>query len=318
MRVDRRIAALRRDRAPQQQAQAAMFTAGNAWRADARIAPALAGLEAFGRGAPLSACPALAELFGDGDAGTAFAARLSAVFAPALTGEPFGQLPFRHNFDGAASSLLLARAGTAQLSLLALEPGDYEATSVPFSDATRHDAVLGGAARARRTTRAPDGRLLQGEVALMPGARLAVDLRMQALFVERVERRLVTLRLQRGVPRPGPSRAYSLADGTLLRQAAGDIRQSRHEMMLALLGRMKRTEAAPLMAEMAGEEAPEGLRWQALREALALDTATGFHALCRVARSAGDPLAAPAGALRAQLVEAHPELLALEERQCPA
>ena len=50
----------------------------------------------------------------------------------------------------------------------------------------------------------------------------------------------------------------------------------------------------------------------------ALDTATGFRALGRVARGAGDPLAAPAGALRAQLVEAHPELLSLEDGRCPA
>ena len=88
--------------------------------------------------------------------------------------------------------------------------------------------------------------------------------------------------------------------------------------MLALLGRMRRAEAAPTMAAMAREAGPDGLRWQALREALALDTAEGFRALCHVARASDDPLAMPAGALRAQLVEAHPELLALEKQPCRA
>jgi hypothetical protein len=86
--------------------------------------------------------------------------------------------------------------------------------------------------------------------------------------------------------------------------------------MLALLGRMGRKDAAPAMAAMAREAGPENLRWQALREALALDAGEGFRALSGVARAADDPLAMPAGALRAQLVEAHPELLALEASPC--
>ena len=53
------------------------------------------------------------------------------------------------------------------------------------------------------------------------------------------------------------------------------------------------------------------LRWID-RECLALDTAAGFRALATLARLADDPLACPAGALRAQLVEAHPQLLSLE------
>ena len=81
---------------------------------------------------------------------------------------------------------------------------------------------------------------------------------------------------------------------------------------------LNEVEAAPTMAAMAREAGPDGLRWQALREALALDTAEGFRALCHVARASDDPLAMPAGALRAQLVEAHPELLALEKQPCRA
>jgi hypothetical protein len=86
--------------------------------------------------------------------------------------------------------------------------------------------------------------------------------------------------------------------------------------MLAMLGRMGRKDAAPLIAEIAAGEGSPALRWQALRECLALDTQVGFAALSAVAGAAGDPLAANAGALRAQLIEAYPQLQEVE--QCPA
>jgi hypothetical protein len=318
MRLDPAIAALRSDRRPQDRAQAALVAACDAWRREARVAPVLAQLQDFGRGAALADCPALARLFEPGGAARQLAGRFCAVFAGGLAGEPLGQLPFRHNFDGALSTLLLARAGTAQLALTALEPGEYATASVTFSDATRHDAIIAGAAQAREICRGGDGALTHREIRLEAGRTFALDLSCQALFVGRVDRRLVSLRLHRTARQPGPMREFALADGALLQQAAGDIRHSRQEMMLALLGRMKRREAAPLMAAIAGEDGPDSLRWEALREALALDTAEGFSALCRVARAPLDPLAAPAGALRAQLIEAHPQLRAFEEARCRA
>jgi hypothetical protein len=307
---------LRRDRAPQQRVQAAMFAVRDAWRREVRIAPVFAAFEAYAMGAPLAACPALAELFDGGGVAEALVAGLCATFTGALGREPFGQVPFRHACNGTLSTLLLARAGAARLSLLAQEPGDYDSAGVPLSDATRHEAVIAGEGWARLTTRRPDGKLEHERLRLARGSTTTLDLSRQSLFVKRVERRLVRLRLHRDARAPGPTREYALADGRLLQQSAGDIRQSRQEMMLALLGRMKRTEAAPLIASIAGEERPDALRWQALREALALDTASGFAALCRIARAPLDPLAAPAGVLRAQLVETHPELLEFEEAQC--
>ena len=117
---------------------------------------------------------------------------------------------------------------------------------------------------------------------------------------------------------PGPSREHDLSTGALLRQATGDIRASRQEVMLALLGRMRRAEAAPVMAAIATEPGDPSLRWQALRECLALDPAAGFAALSEVAGVASDPLAGPAGALRAQLREAYPELASLAGVACLA
>ena len=316
MRVDPAIAALRHDRTPLLQAQAAMFAAREAWRGRPRVAPVLAEVEQFGRGIGLSACPALAALFVGGVEAAGFADDFCAVFTGALTRESSGQLPFRHAFDGVVSTLLLARAGTARLTLVAQEPGEYATTSALFSEAERHDAVIAGAAVARLTTHGPNGAYQHERVRLSAPSRLTLDLQRQTLFVEAVERPLVTLRLHRTAPLPGPVREHSLADGALLQLSAGEMRQSRHEMMLAVLGRMRRRAAAPVMAELACEDGPDTLRWEALRQALALDTAGGFAALSRIACSATDPLAPPAAALRAQLVEVHPELLQFEEAQC--
>ncbi|MDG2005376.1 MAG: hypothetical protein P8J20_18800 [Novosphingobium sp.] len=131
--------------------------------------------------------------------------------------------------------------------------------------------------------------------------------------VRDVETCLVTLRLQRRLPDLGPTREYRLADGQLVHQAAGHVRDSRIEMTMALLGRMGREDAASLLAEVALEEGSAALRWQALRECLALDTLTGFTKLCAVVRSMDDELAPMAGALRSQLIEAHPQLAEIAE-----
>lgn len=318
MRVDRTIAAMRADRKALQRAQAKAAAAAQRWRENARVAPILAELVEYGAGAPLSTCPALAALFERGEDASEFANGFARMQAQALAEEHFAQVAFRHNWDGRASNLLLARRGAAQLVLVAVEPGTYARVSAAFSDAVRHEAIVAGAGSARRTVRSQRGEFTHDVLHLTAGARVALDLSRQALFVERVDKRPVSLRLHRANPGAGPSREYDLASGQLRHQASGDVRASRQEAMLALLGRMRRTESAPTMAVIAREAGPEGLRWQALREVLALDTAEGFRALTAVAGAPADPLAMPAGALRAQLVEAHPELRALEETPCRA
>jgi hypothetical protein len=316
MRIDPAVAALRDDRSLQRRAQAAMVSVREAWASLAHVAPVLAEVDSYAAGRPLGDCPALAQLFAEENGAQRFVADLCDGFAGVLAKEPFGQPPFRHAFDGTFSTLLLARGWAARLTLVAQEPGKQQAQRVAFSDAVRHEAVIAGEAVAMVVERGPEGRLAIDRRRLSKGSRTRLDLSRQALFVGRVERRLVTLRLHLSAPAAGPVREYSLADGRLLGQSSGDVRRSRQEMIVSLLGRMKRAEAAPLIAAIAVEEGPDGLRWQALREVLALDTANGFAALCRIARSPIDRLAAPAGALRAQLIEAHPTLRAFEESQC--
>lgn len=326
MRIDPAIQALQRDPALQRQAQAAMIGACQQWRADAATARLIEELEVFGAGAALSQCPALEACFiGEGPGQDlpdrellgGLLDRMCAV----LAGEPFAQPPFRHASDGEVSSLLIARSGRAQLVLHACEPGQWSMDSASFSDAERFEVVLAGSGSAQILRRAipPGDRPLDVEdIALSAGTRLALALAEQALHITRVDRRLVCLRLHRFAADPAPTRCHALDDGRLLRQSSGDMASSRQEMMLAILGRMKRADAVPDMAAMALERGGDALRWQALRECLALDSGAGFTALCTVASRADDPLCASAGALRAQLVELYPELLQLENNPCPA
>jgi hypothetical protein len=201
------------------------------------------------------------------------------------------------------------------LLLTAREAGSVPREAVSFGDGERHELVLAGEAEARLVrlgeTTPEAAQLAFADVPLQAQVSLALDLSCEALMTERVTRRLVSLRLTRAAPAPRPTREYRLSDGAFLHQASGDMRESRHELMLALLGRMGRADAVPVMADMAGEGS-EHIRWQALRECLALDTGAGFRALCAIAREAADPLAGPAGALRAQLLEAYPVLAQLE------
>lgn len=321
MKVDPVIAALRGDRAPQRQAQAAMKSACDAWRAEDGAADLLVELVEFGAGAPIEACPALEAAFAGQGAAEQSMMQLVRHFCAALAANPLGHPPFRHGFNGSAASLLLARSGRAQLLLQSREPGRHTYSSATFSDALRYDATLAGRAEATILRIAgPSHRVSFQEerVRLRPGARLALDCFSETLLVERVETRLVTLRLLRNSAEPQPGREYCRDSGRLLHQSAGELATSRREMMVALLGRMERADAAPVFARMALSEHDNGLRWQCLRESLALDTAEGFAALGAIARDVHDPLCLEAGNLRARLVETHPQLMQLEASRCPA
>ncbi|WP_120078017.1 hypothetical protein [Aurantiacibacter odishensis] len=322
MQVHPDIAALRSDRAPQREAQEAMLAAGEAWAREPGAADLQSALRAFGAGAPLEACPMLEAMFtGSGEA-ERLMDLMSRHYCRAMAAHPIGHPPFRQGFDGTSTSILLASSGRAQLMLQAKEPGTMIHPGYMFCDAVRFDAVLGGAADARIVRMARrDGTTAgfsQESLVLRAGHRLALDLASETLVVDEVQSRFVVLRLLRTAADPQPGREYDAASGNLMHQSAGRIGTSRREATIALLGRMGRTDAVPAMARVALEEGDVSMRWQALREALALDTATGFCALNTVARRKDDPLAREAGALRARLLETYPMLAELEAEQCPA
>ena len=316
------IAALRSDRALQRQAQAATDAACRAWREDPAARVAMEDLEAYGNGAQLADCAALATMLTDPHRGRQLVGSLMDLLCRAMKAEPFAHPPFRHGFDGTSGTLLLARSGRAQLLLQTREPGRVPLSSVTFSDAERRDLVLAGSGHGLLIRlsgeQAGTARLDSGLFDLVPDITLALDLSRECLLVEEAHTRLVVLRLLRAAPSPGPVREYDLANGRLLGHSAGHLSSSHRENMMALLAAMDRRDAAPVMAGVALAPGEDSLRWQAIRECLAMDTGTGFDLLCRVAHDEGDPLAGQAGALRAQLVEAHPQLLEWEKNRCPA
>ena len=299
-----------------------MVEACRNWRTDPLADALLTELEHFGAGAPLEACPALEAVFTGPDEAERLIGMLSQHLCAAIVGEPFGHPPFRSGFDGRAASLLLARKGRAQLIIQTREPGTYKQPTCLFNDAVRYDAVIGGKAQGRivrLVNRAGQAAQFCAEpMQFARGGRLALDLASETLLLDRVERRLVVLRLLRNAENPAPGREYDAGTGAFLHQSAGSLAISRQEATIALLGRMGRTDAAPACARLALGEGDASLRWQALRECLSLDSATGFAALCRLAQRLDDDLSHPAAALRMQLLETYPQLMQVETDQCRA
>jgi hypothetical protein len=317
MQIHDQLRALRGDDTPQRDAQARMFRARDGWLARPGVAEVMADMAAFDTSRPLAECPALAALFDEESPVAAdFVRHFIASTAQALADDPLGHVALRHFTDGTNSTLLLARSGQIALTLVAIDGERLKRQpaplSVTFSPIEQWEKIISGTARAelveRRQSGPQDVSLGSRAITLSPGRIVSRDCLRQCLILREADGCLVTLRLQRRRKTLEPTREYELASGKLVHQAASDPRDSRFELMLALLGRMGRAEAAPLMAELALEQASSGLRWQALRECLGLDTLTGFRALTTMACSTEDPLARAAGALRSQLIEAHPQL----------
>jgi hypothetical protein len=262
----------------------------------------------------LADCPALVDLFAGG--ARPWVDGLMATLAATLRAAPLGHVPLRHFTNGLTSSLLLGRAGETTLAVAAIDGvalgAAPAARSVTFAALDSYELVLAGHGRAEIVSCARSGAqivdLQREPMALAPSVVIACDGTRSTMRLVSVEGCLVTLRLQRRPRDGGVACEYDLASGELLHRAAGTMRESRHGLMVNLLGRMGRKDAAPVLADIAAENAPADLRWQALREGLGLDTACGFVALAKVAAQPDDPLAKPAGALKSQLLAQYPVL----------
>lgn len=323
MHIDTALRALRGDDPAQRQAQEAMERAALAWRQSEATQRIEEELARFGEGCDWEDCDELVRLIDShrvaGDLVESLFGRLTHV----LEQYPFAHVPFRHQFAGGTAMLQLAQAGPAALVLLAYDECAAVARpeSVSFSDVERHEIVLAGAADLRIA-----------ELVREEGNRAAIDCEPRRIVAgeamhfgasstricERIHGRMVVLRVARSPQFPQPSRAFRLDDGLLLQRASGDRAESQREMAMVVLGRMGRTDAAPLLAGLVFEGS-DHFRWQALRECLALDSALGFATLERLAARTEDPLAVQAGLLRARLIEMHPQFAAIREvEECHA
>ena len=233
----------------------------------------------------------------------------------ALAREPLARVPFIHVCKPGFAMLQLLASGNAALSLAL-----YDATanftaaparSIAFQDCERHELVLAGSAEIRIvqcSSRRDGGAVFDCKSRqLGPGSVLSFDGARSARLVDRVETATVILRLSRTPANPRPAEEFDLATGDLLHRATGSKAESQRELAMELLGRMGRSDAARVI-EQAAMRGSAHLRWQAVRECLALDTARGFALLSRIAADPADDLSTSAGALRAQLVETYPQL----------
>ncbi|RXZ65895.1 hypothetical protein [Pelagerythrobacter rhizovicinus] len=322
MRIDPAIEALRENAALQHRAQAELERIKADWLIEPRTAAMLRALERYDRGARLADCPPLAALVAETDVARSHIDALTGAMIEGLRENPLGHVPFRHRYGDGLAVLQLAQSGRATLSLMLYAPPESEAppASVCFTDGERHEICLAGAAEARRVS-AKEGQRNRAEltcktIRIAAGTRLSFAGLRETKLVDRVEGRLVLLRLARQAAAPRPSVEYRLSDGALLHRAAGACDESRRELMLALLGAMQREDAVPAIARLV-RTGSDSLRWQALRECLALDSAAGFRELSQLARDAADPLHGPACALRTELLAGYPQLAAAEGEHRP-
>jgi hypothetical protein len=318
------LRALRGNDTPQREAQSVVAESIDAWRSSPETAAVFSDLVHFGNAAALAECPSLSALFmAENQAANRIVSACIETLSRCLAKTKLAHVPMRHFYDGTMATLVLAQTGTATLALSSIDGAGLR--EKPASRAIRlvpvetWERILAGSASAQLSEAiVRDGNSVEfrhEDVLIAPGQVAFRHELRHSQQVKRVTGNLVTLRLQRRLRTVEPTREYDRDTGALLHQTAGNPQESRYELMLALLGRMQRADAVPVMTAMALEAGSEALRWQCLRECLALDTAAGFAALTTVASSMDDPLAVTAGTLRAQLVESYPQLKALEP--CP-
>lgn len=311
--VDPAIAALRSDPASQRRLRAQMDTAHASWRQRQEVLKVVRDLAWFAEGQPLDQLSALAGLLASLEEARKFVDLWLADFAECLSAHPLAQLPMQHHHSDGLTTMQLASAGGAALSLSVFaERETYSAAdSAVFADREMHDLVLYGEGMAQfhQLREKSDGvRIETARLSLSAGSRKSCVGDRQTRQIERVTGRLVALQLSRVPDNPGITREYALGTAQLLQQSSGDKRASQQEMAMAVLSAMGRSDAAPLLADITKTTGAAHLRWEAMRHALFLDAEAGVRVLSQMADATGDPLADPANELLAQLHATYPQL----------
>ena len=320
MRMSDQLVALRDDPARQEAVKSAAMSMRNAWAARPRVQALTAALAKYARGAAIEACEELAELVSVQDIARSFVEEWIGQVVALLEEHPLARHEFESRSGGGVSSVTLANAGRSRLDLIVScakdEDCDQQSRALQFASVERNEICLSGSAEIL-VGRLERDRLEIERRRLFAGDRLEFAADTMAKSVLSCSPGFAVLRLSRNSTDPSPTRDIRVSDGALLHQSSGDMSHSRSEIAMALLARMRRRDAVPAMMALA-ERGSDHLRWEAVRNCLALDVRQGFQVLAGIAASADDPLCAPAGALRAQLIEHHPQLLELETQTCPA
>ncbi|GAB5347875.1 hypothetical protein [Alteriqipengyuania sp. 357] len=323
MHVDPVLSAFAADPAAQAGAQDRMLAARDRWRHRPDVAPVLAECGRLAEGASFESCSHLRALLDD-EGALPFVSHWFVAMAQAWEMVPLAQLPFRHSYSGGVGAIHLHRVGRVTLAALLVEPRAAVApATIAFTDCERRERVLAGEGQAiiyRHVAGAPP---LVQRLSVQPGAQIACDGEHSRAFVA-LDAPLVLLRLARDRVQAVPTKEIEIATGRIVHRASASLAEGRAQLAAALLGAMGRRDAATTLADYASGEAGgcgqtgEGARWEAMRNALALDTATGFAALCEIADRPEDPLQPQAAALRHSLRTAYPQLAQWRRDRCRA
>ena len=307
------LKALRGDDREARTHRVAMEEALEDCRREPRLAAVLEELLRYGEGGDFAHCPALVALFEHTGAARDLLRPLIGRLTDLHRAYPLAQLAFRHRSQAGAHVLQIAARGHATLSLV-LQDQDAGAEHIiaTFADADQREVVLTGKANACLFEIVAEERdrviLNSVRTELQSGARMKCTGPRQSRLIKPSHDSLLTLRLARTAGSPGPTRRVDVRSGRIVHRASGNAADSRAELAMLLLGRMGRDDALPVLATRT-RTGDAQLRWQALRQCLALDAATGLPLLERIAKDHADPLYQAARALLAQLQRERPSLL---------
>ena len=307
------LKALRGDDREARTHRVAMEEALEDCRREPRLAAVLEQLLRYGEGGNFAHCPALLALFEHTGAARDLLRPLIGRLTALHRAYPLAQLAFRHRSQAGTHVLQIAARGHATLSLV-LQDQDAGAEHIiaTFADADQREVVLAGKASACLFEIVAEERdrviLNSVRTELQSGARMKCTGPRQSRLIKPSHDSLLTLRLARTAGSPGPTRRVDVRSGRIVHRASGNAADSRAELAMLLLGRMGRDDALPVLATRT-RTGDAQLRWQALRQCLALDAATGLPLLERIAKDHADPLYQAAGALLAQLQRERPSLL---------
>lgn len=307
--VDPAIAGLRSRPAPQPLVDAALAR----WQAEPQVGRVMAALRDFGAGAALEEVSELARLLSALAPARALADGLIAPLATALRAEPLAQLPLGHSAAPGVARIRLGQSGRASLNLAVFAPrAARQPVSVLFEDGEAHELLLAGAGLGRSYRQTARG-LACSDIACTPGTRLVRRGTNEARQIVAVTRPLLVLQLLREAAAPEPSREVALADGALLKTISACKQTSQRIMALGVLGALEHRPALAAMAQLARASGAErDLRWEALRQVLALDARRGLDLLRTLAARRDDVLCEPASRLHGALLAANPALAEME------
>lgn len=293
------IAALRDDSVRQRRTVAAMQRHLSAWRSKRDVNRLMSELKKYGDGAELGQCECLVGLVQDRAIARSFIEDWIASLIASARTEPFLEPQFAHHASNASTSMRLMRAGGTCLDIVAFESGGSDTRrhgAVTFIDSESHDLVLRGSLKGRWCRLQRTGGEQTLEVSHMEIAEGAILISNTETTWQPIGANgsALVLRLSRQPALPSPTRTYSIEDGTLLRIADGGKAASERLMAVSILGAIGDDCALERLRHVAADRKEEPhIRWEAIRQTLALDARSGEALLIELDRD-DDPLSHPA------------------------